>query len=175
MSSVAIAASSPDPRFVQSILMEDTHLPGGGANCHVTYSTVKTEIMSSEERPLSYENSSPCYTLLQPMQQNPSPVLFSGPSEVQVQRRFDRSPPPLIFDDPRSYQNSTRIFEEPGLKVDTHFGDISPTLPPQHSGFPPQTQPVQQSENFEESVLKALQEEIDHICHILEICPGTQY
>ncbi|XP_052715617.1 DNA-binding protein D-ETS-4-like [Crassostrea angulata] len=171
MSSVAIAASSPDPRFVQSILMEDTHLPGGGANCHVTYSTVKTEIMSSEERPLSYENSSPCYTLLQPMQQNPSPVLFSGPSEVQVQRRFDRSPPPLIFDDPRSYQNSTRIFEEPGLKVDTHFGDISPTLPPQHSGFPPQTQPVQQSENFEESVLKALQEEIDHICHILEICP----
>lgn len=172
MSSVATIVSSPDPRIVQSLLMEDSNIPGS-SSCHVTYSTMKTEILTPEERQPCYESSSPCYTLLQPMQPNPSPVLVSVPPEDQVPRRFERSPPPLVYEDHRSYQNSPRIFEESALKVETHFDDISSIVTPQHVGFVPQPAPPgQQSDNFEESVLRALQEEIDHICHILEICPG---
>jgi hypothetical protein len=152
--------------------MEDPNMAVGSANCHVTYNTVKTEIVSSEERQSPhYDNSSPCYTLLQPMQRNPSPVLIAGNPEEQVQRHFQRSPPPLVYDDPlqRRYQNSPRVFEDGGLKIETQFEDIPPGAVPQQAEYVPQ---VGQPENFEESVLRALQEEIDHICHILEISPG---
>ncbi|XP_061183767.1 DNA-binding protein D-ETS-4-like [Saccostrea echinata] len=165
----AVVPSSPDPRLVQSLLEDSCLSGGGGANCNVNYSIVKTEMMASEENPTShYDNSSPCYTLLQPMQRNPSPVLMAGVSDDQIPRHFERSPPPLVYDDPmqKCFQNSPR---GPGLKIETHFEDISPTVPPPHAGY--MSQSGHQPDNFEESVLRALQEEIDHICQILEICP----
>lgn len=176
MSSIVAAASPTDPRILQSIFMEDANLPVGGANCHVTYNTVKTEIVSSEEsQSPHYDNSSPCYTLLQPMQRNPSPVLTAGNTEDHIQRHFQRSPPPLVYDDPmqRRYQSSPRVFEDPGLKIETQFDDIPSGAVPQPTEYVPQVE--QQPDNFEESVLRALQEEIDHICHILEISPGIWY